>query len=67
MRRPLAIDLYAGLGGWAEGLLAEGYNVSAARDAQLTQLWAASVSTLQIARIHATRNRRPASRPSSWS
>lgn len=25
--RPLAIDLYAGLGGWSEGLLAEGYRV----------------------------------------
>lgn len=25
--RPLAIDLYAGLGGWAEGLLAEGFDV----------------------------------------
>lgn len=25
--RPLAIDLYAGLGGWTEGLLAEGYDV----------------------------------------
>jgi hypothetical protein len=25
--RPLAIDLYAGLGGWTEGLLAEGYRV----------------------------------------
>lgn len=25
--RPLAIDLYCGLGGWAEGLLAEGYDV----------------------------------------
>jgi site-specific DNA-cytosine methylase len=25
--RPLAIDLYCGLGGWAEGLLAEGYRV----------------------------------------
>ncbi len=25
--KPLAIDLYAGLGGWAEGLLAEGYDV----------------------------------------
>lgn len=25
--RPLAIDLYAGLGGWAQGLLAEGYDV----------------------------------------
>ena len=25
--RPLAIDLYAGLGGWAEGLLAEGWDV----------------------------------------
>ena len=24
VRKPLAIDLYAGLGGWAEGLLAEG-------------------------------------------
>lgn len=27
MSRPLAIDLFAGLGGWAEGLLAEGYYV----------------------------------------
>ena len=27
MDRPLAIDLYAGLGGWTEGLLAEGYDV----------------------------------------
>jgi hypothetical protein len=26
-RKPLAIDLYCGLGGWTEGLLAEGYNV----------------------------------------
>ena len=26
-RRPLAIDLYAGLGGWTEGLLLEGYRV----------------------------------------
>lgn len=26
-RKPLAIDLYAGLGGWTEGLLAEGYHV----------------------------------------
>jgi len=25
--RPLAIDLYCGLGGWTEGLLAEGYRV----------------------------------------
>jgi site-specific DNA-cytosine methylase len=25
--RPLAIDLYCGLGGWAEGLLAKGYDV----------------------------------------
>ena len=25
--RPLAIDLFCGLGGWAEGLLAEGYDV----------------------------------------
>jgi C-5 cytosine-specific DNA methylase len=25
--RPLAIDLFAGLGGWADGLLAEGYDV----------------------------------------
>lgn len=27
MRKPLAIDLFCGLGGWTEGLLAEGYNV----------------------------------------
>jgi hypothetical protein len=27
MNRPLAIDLYCGLGGWTEGLLAEGYEV----------------------------------------
>ncbi len=27
MKRPLAIDLYCGLGGWTEGLLAEGYKV----------------------------------------
>lgn len=27
MSRPLAIDLYCGLGGWTEGLLAEGYDV----------------------------------------
>ena len=27
MTQPLAIDLFAGLGGWAEGLLAEGYYV----------------------------------------
>jgi hypothetical protein len=26
-RKPLAIDLYAGLGGWTEALLAEGYDV----------------------------------------
>jgi len=25
--RPLAIDLYCGLGGWTEGLLAAGYDV----------------------------------------
>lgn len=28
MRKPLAIDLYCGLGGWASGLLAEGYDVT---------------------------------------
>jgi hypothetical protein len=27
VRRPLAIDLFCGLGGWAEGFLAEGYDV----------------------------------------
>jgi hypothetical protein len=27
MARPLAIDLFCGLGGWTEGLLAEGYDV----------------------------------------
>jgi hypothetical protein len=27
MKRPLCIDLYAGLGGWTEGFLAEGYRV----------------------------------------
>ena len=27
MSKPLAVDLYSGLGGWAEGLLAEGYDV----------------------------------------
>jgi hypothetical protein len=27
MTQPLAIDLYCGLGGWTEGLLAEGYEV----------------------------------------
>ena len=27
MGRPLAIDLFCGLGGWTEGLLAEGYDV----------------------------------------
>jgi hypothetical protein len=26
-RKPLAIDLYCGLGGWSEALLAEGYDV----------------------------------------
>ncbi len=25
--KPLAIDLYCGLGGWTDGLLAEGWNV----------------------------------------
>src|ERR1700730_5556618 len=27
MNKPLAIDLFCGLGGWTEGLLAEGYDV----------------------------------------
>ncbi len=27
MSRPLAIDLYCGLGGWTDGLLAEGWDV----------------------------------------
>ncbi len=27
MKKPLAIDLFCGLGGWAEGFLAEGYDV----------------------------------------
>lgn len=27
MRKPLCIDLYCGLGGWAEGFIAEGYEV----------------------------------------
>ena len=27
MTRPLAIDLFCGLGGWTEGLLSEGYDV----------------------------------------
>lgn len=27
MKKPLAIDLYAGLGGWTDGLLAEGFDV----------------------------------------
>lgn len=27
MRKPLAIDLFCGLGGWTDGLLAEGYDV----------------------------------------
>src|ERR1700692_2082755 len=27
MARPLAIDLFCGLGGWAEGLIAEGWDV----------------------------------------
>lgn len=25
--KPLAIDLYCGLGGWSEGLISEGYDV----------------------------------------
>jgi C-5 cytosine-specific DNA methylase len=27
MKKPLCIDLFCGLGGWAEGFLAEGYDV----------------------------------------
>jgi site-specific DNA-cytosine methylase len=27
MNKPLAIDLYCGLGGWTEGFLAEGWDV----------------------------------------
>lgn len=27
MTKPLAIDLFCGLGGWTDGLLAEGYDV----------------------------------------
>jgi site-specific DNA-cytosine methylase len=27
LSQPLAIDLYCGLGGWAEGFLSEGYRV----------------------------------------
>jgi site-specific DNA-cytosine methylase len=27
MTQPLAVDIYCGLGGWTEGLLAEGYRV----------------------------------------
>lgn len=27
MHKPLAIDLFCGLGGWTEGLLTEGYDV----------------------------------------
>ena len=27
MSKPLAIDLFCGLGGWADGFLAEGYDV----------------------------------------
>src|SRR5580693_5480943 len=27
MNRPIAIDLFCGLGGWSEGLLAEGWDV----------------------------------------
>ncbi len=35
MNRPVAIDLFCGLGGWTEGLLAEGYRVIAATIAKI--------------------------------
>lgn len=39
MSKPLAIDLYCGLGGWAEGLLAEGWDV-AGFDIERHEYWA---------------------------
>lgn len=43
--KPLAIDLYCGLGGWAEGFLAEGYNVIGF-DIETPRLWNWRVSGL---------------------
>ena len=46
--KPLAVDLFCGLGGWTEGLLAEGYDVvygdSTLRQAELWRNLAASLT-----------------------